>query len=852
MRSLGESPRTSSSSNRPKVLFIDAYDSFSNNITSLLAALLDVDVYVLPIDSAIRKDEFRRELSHYEAVVCGPGPGSPQNEADVGLMNWLWALPDNELVPVLGVCLGFQSLVLSCGGKVRRLRRGLHGMVRKIEHRSAVQHSREYNIFEGVCDFDATLYHSLCADVGQDTMQDWPHRKWDHPAGLCDIVPLAWVEEDRNDGHDKERVLMAMKHQRRPFWGLQYHPESVCTEEAGNQVIRNWFKQALRWNCEYRVAASADESDILARKAFKPSLLQQVAVVDEDRELGRDAWQSLLHGSDQKLSYKSTSIRIPSSRGVEIPDIVETLNSTNTNHVILDSANGNQPRSTTGVDVRGRFSIVALNIDECVRIESHTGDSFISIESPGQPLHKVSFQPGENVWHLLAEFHGCKRSSLETHGGVVPHERDVPFLGGFVGYVTYEQGLSDIGIAQGQERAHRRPDVCLAWATKSVVVDHEEGLLYIQDLEGNTQWIASVAAKLKGSDLWRHGRSSESREEDKPSPALETQIRKPEQAKYEAKVRMCQEYIAAGDSYELCLTDQTHITRTVALEKKGRHTKQSGLPIQRPGSSPWKTIGQQPDASWDLYRTLRKRNPAPFASYIRLGGATLISSSPERFLQYDRSGLCSMKPMKGTVKKSSEPADGCATSLEEAEAILHVPKEEAENLMIVDLVRHDMHGICGAGQVWVPELLKVEEYQTVYQMITVVEGQLPRPDRWNPRGHYSGLDVLSASLPPGSMTGAPKKRSCEILQQIEGDKERSLYSGVVGYMCISGRGDWSVTIRSMFRWDDERQKGEDGEEKETWHIGAGGAVTILSTPEGEREEMFVKLVRPLSIFGETS
>lgn len=833
-------------------MFIDAYDSFSNNITSLLATLLDVEVFVLPIDTAISKDEFRRELSHYEAVVCGPGPGSPQNEADVGLMKWLWELPEDELVPVLGVCLGFQSLVLSCGGKVRRLRRGLHGMVRRIEHRSAAEDLLGDNIFDGVGDFDATLYHSLCADVGQDTVKDWQDRKWDHPEGLYDIVPLAWVEEDRQDGQDKERVLMGMKHQRKPFWGLQYHPESVCTEEAGNLVIRNWFTQALRWNRENRETTNLDGHGILARKAFKPSLLQQVVALESDRELGRDAWESLLCDSDRKLQYKSTSIDIPPTAGVEVPDIVEVLGSTGTSHIILDSANGDQPRSKTGVDVRGRFSIIALEVDECVRIESHTGDSFISIVSPTQPSYKVSFQPGENVWHLLAEFHRRKRSSLETHSGSVPHERDVPFLGGFVGYVTYEQGLSDIGIALGQERGHRRPDVCLAWATKSIVLDHEERVLHIQDLEGDTRWINSVAEKLEGSNLWQYGPRTESKNKANLPPALGTQIRKPEQAKYEAKVRMCQEFIAAGDSYELCLTDQTHITRTITAEKEGHRVEQSATPSQRPGASTRK-VDPRSDTSWDLYRTLRKRNPAPFASYIRIGGATLVSSSPERFLQYDRSGLCSMKPMKGTVRKSPEPAEGCATSLEEAEEILHVPKEEAENLMIVDLVRHDMHGVCGAGQVWVPELLKVEEYQTVYQMITVVEGQLPQPDKWSSHGRYSGLDVLSASLPPGSMTGAPKKRSCEILQQIEGDKERSLYSGVVGYMCVSGRGDWSVTIRSMFRWDDECQRGnEDGEEKETWHIGAGGAVTILSTPEGEREEMFVKLARPLSIFGQTS
>ncbi|KKY34702.1 putative aminodeoxychorismate synthase [Diaporthe ampelina] len=725
-------------------------------------------------------------------------------------------------------------------------------MVRRIEHRPAAEELRGDNIFDGVCDFDATLYHSLCADVGQDTVKDWQDRKWDHPEGLCDIIPLAWVEEDRKDGQDKERILMAIKHQRKPFWGLQYHPESVCTQETGNRVIRNWFKQALRWKYENRVTNSLVTNEILAMKAFKPSLLWQVAAFESTRELGRHTWELLLQDSDEKLQHKSTSIDVPPTTGIEVPDIVETLGSTGTSHVILDSANGNQQRSKTGVDVRGRFSIIALEVDECVRIESHTGDSFVSIVSPGQPSYKVSFQPGENVWHLLAAFHACKRSSLETGGGSVPHERDLPFLGGFVGYVTYEQGLTDTGIALGQERAHRRPDVCLAWATKSIVVDHEEGVLHVQDLEGDTRWIASVIAKLEGSNLWQHGSRTDPKKGGRLPPALDTQIRKPEQAKYEAKVRMCQEYIAAGDSYELCLTDQTHITRTVTAEKKGHRMEQPARSSQRPGQSSQKS-DPRTDTSWDLYRMLRKRNPAPFASYIRLGGATLVSSSPERFLRYDRSGLCSMKPMKGTVRKSSEPADGCATSLEEAEEILHVPKEEAENLMIVDLVRHDMHGVCGAGQVWVPELLKVEEYQTVYQMITVVEGQLPKPDKWNPHGSYSGLDVLSASLPPGSMTGAPKKRSCEILQQIEGDKERSLYSGVVGYMCISGRGDWSVTIRSMFRWDDEQQKGDnDGEERETWHIGAGGAVTILSTPEGEREEMFVKLARPLSIFGQTS
>lgn len=821
---------------RPRILFIDAYDSFSNNITSLLTTLLDVDVFVLPIDTPISKGDFRCELDHYDAVVCGPGPGSPDTEADVGLMRWLWELDGSDLIPVLGVCLGFQSLVLACGGKARRLRRGLHGMVRTIQHRSENTTTRDRsNIFEEVGHFKATLYHSLCADVGQDAVSDWEREKWNSPPSFQDIIPLAWVEEDRGPTHGPEKILMALKHRNKPFWGVQYHPESVCTESEGNKVIQNWFQEALRWNFGHSRTIKNDTRNIIARNAVLPSLLQQLPRVDQQRGETQDTWKTLLDAQDQTL-FQSQTIPLPD--GTEVPDIAEILNSTEANHIILDSANGNQPPPGTGVDVRGRFSIIALEVDHSLQIEHHTGDEFITVRNISQlpSFEKVPLGPGQSIWHLLAEFHESRHVSLK---GPVPNEDDVPFLGGFLGYVTYEQGLSGINVPLLRDRGHKRPDVCLAWISKSIVIDHEKHLLHVQHLDGDGQWIQTITKKLEDSMVSLCGHQSQNTPNGfaRYSSKFETVVHRPQQAKYEAKVRMCQEYIAAGDSYELCLTDQTKITR--AVRDRGRE-----------GRSGDKAARVATDSSWHLYRTLRRRNPAPFASYIRLGGATLVSSSPERFLQYSRSGLCSMKPMKGTVKKSSEPGDGCATTLAEAEAILHVPKEEAENLMIVDLVRHDLHGICGAGMVTVPDLLKVEEYQTVYTMITQVEGQLPRPGTG---GRYSGLDVLSASLPPGSMTGAPKKRSCEILQQIENGKERSLYSGVVGYMCVTGRGDWSVTIRSMFRWDDECGSGGEGgqEEEESWYIGAGGAVTILSTPEGEREEMFVKLARPLSIFTES-
>jgi para-aminobenzoate synthetase len=222
--------------------------------------------------------------------------------------------------------------------------------------------------------------------------------------------------------------------------------------------------------------------------------------------------------------------------------------------------------------------------------------------------------------------------------------------------------------------------------------------------------------------------------------------------------------------------------------------------------------------------------------------------------------------MKGTVKKSAT-----VNTLEKAKELLDVPKEKAENLMIVDLVRHDLHSVCGPGNVSVPRLMVVEEYKSVFQMISIVEGLIPPPYSPGMEAHlsaeeiedakkrrYTGIDVLAASLPPGSMTGAPKKRSCEILQEIE-ERERGLYSGVVGYMDVGGRGDWSVTIRSMFKWEDEDvveagkgEEGGDGDGKkvveENWYIGAGGAVTALSTEVGEREEMVTKLSGTLGVF----
>ncbi len=941
---------------KPLILFIDAYDSFSNNIISLLSTTLHASIRTIHIDNPALSSPsaLHAELKHYAAVVCGPGPGHPENEEDVGLMRSIWRLSEEEMLPVLGICLGFQSLCLEFGGGVGRLRGPQHGIVRRVMHVGEGSKGKERDtIFEGVAEVNATLYQSLCVDIGQNAIgRDWEVLKWEATKQCPDLVPLAWAEhdptEENNSGIMDERVLVGVRHKTKPFWALQYHPESICTNEESGKIIRNWFKEAQKWNRNNRRTNINLEGPVEGKLATRESLLSQTQRRLEAVEPN--------HATDSgRIIYHSRSIYIPSH--ISIIDIVETVQDLRQDQIILESSNANE-KVSGGADVRGRYSIVGLDIEGCTRIEYTTMKSKISNISPQKCglKKKISYLDAGlygGIWPYLAQY-------LEQRK-VVAGNLESPFWGGFMGYSTYELGLEGIRVSPDEKgRQHDRPDLCFAWVEKSLVVDHVTNHIFIQQLaperfEAKVEtWIDGIVDKLENKFLpeqsfdpytitfsnlspdtkkdqildkmlemgitlpcglkmhyhddyftgfataryLRHNDPWEIAKDmngiqlagqeilaqikckiTSPTPSLKPPpdrkplvhtstsnikssvlaIQTPQASTYESKVSQCQSSIRAGNSYELCLTDQTLVT------------------LAKPSCS----------SSWSLYTTLRHLQPAPFASYIKLGPLTFLSASPERFLSYTPLA-CELRPMKGTVRKSAE-----VSTLEQAKELLDIPKEKAENLMIVDLVRHDLHGVCGAGNVEVTQLMVVEEYRSVFQMISIVRGTLPSPCSSFPseslaslssqisnhvkeKTKYTGLDILAASLPPGSMTGAPKKRSCEILQQVETGRERSLYSGVVGYADVGGRGDWSVCIRCLFKWEDEDgyvagdnedavshgiingnkvegQTNNGGGEKkrertETWHIGAGGAVTALSTPVGEREEMLTKLNGTLGLF----
>ena len=265
---------------------------------------------------------------------------------------------------------------------------------------------------------------------------------------------------------------------------------------------------------------------------------------------------------------------------------------------------------------------------------------------------------------------------------------------------------------------------------------------------------------------------------------------------YKRDVRSCMEHIAAGDTYEVCLT--------TALERVQGHLK----PLE-------------------LYTTLRHGNPAPYAAYLRFASGSdgaphvddlaVCCSSPERFLRIGKDRRAEAKPIKGTAARVIP--HGCPEDVAAAEELRSSVKDRAENLMIVDLLRNDLGRVCCPGSVHVPALCAVESFASVHQLVSTVRGVL--------RDGISTVGAVRACFPGGSMTGAPKLRTCNIIDGIE-SRARGVYSGALGFFSINGASDLNIVIRTAVVHGDKIT------------VGAGGAVVALSDVDAEYDEMRLK------------
>ncbi|GAA3853313.1 aminodeoxychorismate synthase component I [Streptomyces sedi] len=672
-----------------RILIVDNYDSFTYNLWMYLSELPDVTCVVVRNDGPLASVS----LDEFDGVVISPGPGSPDVSADVGISR---ALVTSVDLPLLGVCLGHQLIGDVHGAKVGTAPRIMHGRTSRVRHRGD-------RLFHGMPEeFTAVRYHSLAlSDVGE---------------------PLRVVAEDE-DG-----VPMAIRHVERPLWGVQFHPESVLSDD-GRVLLRNFVEIVEEYRRQPRTGLPADDA-------------VECTWTRVDGEVDSAALYEAFCGASRESFW-------------------------------LDS-------SATG---HGRFSIIGGMPDaRSTTVSYRVVEGRTTVTRPDGSAWSVD----EDIFTFL---NSQQRAVRVTGDTALPFQ----FRPGFVGYFGYELRADTENMTV--TRHSPLPDARFLLTDRYVVVDHAEHSVYLLFASGRglgeraegRAWLETAArtvARVRAAPP--HA--------PEPGPRAESGeiVFRDGKDAYLAKIQRCQDYLSSGESYELCLTN----TATVRGEFDACET----------------------------YTRLRAASPVPYGALLRNAEFSVLSASPERFMGIDGDRRVRVSPIKGTRRRGVSAREDAALKRELASD----EKEIAENLMIVDLMRNDLSRVSEIGSVRPVELFGVHTFASVHQLVSTVESRLRRD--------VTAVDCVREAFPPGSMTGAPKLRSMEILATLE-EEPRGVYSGVLGWISLDGRADLSVVIRTLVLRRDSAS------------FGVGGAITLLSDPEAEYAETLVKAAAPQSAFG---
>ena len=386
------------------------------------------------------------------------------------------------------------------------------------------------------------------------------------------------------------------------------------------------------------------------------------------------------------------------------------------------------------------------------------------------------------------------RALLREHAvdpDIFPSDRRFPLLAGAVGYIGYEAGQLLERLPCVPRPGLGLPDIAFFF---------HDWLLVRDQLRSET-WLSVVGRATSLREAQLAAAATRDRlvarlvsftpgptRAAPPGPAAHVHT-VTSRASYLADILTAKQHIDAGDAFEICLTHQLEVP----------------------------FVGD-PFALWE---ELRRRSPAPYATFLDLPEGAVVSSSPERFLSLDAARIAESRPIKGTRPRGDTP-DGDARL---AADLATSAKDRAENAMIVDLVRNDLGRVCRFGTVEAPQLFAVERYATVHQLVSTVRSELEA-------GH-DAVDLVCACFPPGSMTGAPKIEAMSILERLE-PTERGVYAGALGFFDAGGTMDLSVVIRTIVVKDGVA------------HLHVGGAIVTDSDPESEHEETMHKARAPLA------
>ena len=410
------------------------------------------------------------------------------------------------------------------------------------------------------------------------------------------------------------------------------------------------------------------------------------------------------------------------------------------------------------------------------------------------PFAVFSARDGRAAWNGI-DVPGEPLKALRRAFDVFRHEPrpDIaPFTGGAIGWFGYEFGRSLEELPAPAIPEPAIADLMLGFYDVVVVFDHETGVtrLVSTGLPERNPEARMYRARVRADEfLERLAQAPAPSGRGAAKLAFRSNFERPA---YEAAVAKVVDYILAGDIFQANLAQRFS----------------AALPD-----------GFDPFA---FYGRLRQANPATFAAFLDFDAVQIASSSPERFLEL-AGGRVESRPIKGTIRRSPDPAEDAAR----AAALEGSEKDRAENVMIVDLLRNDLSRVCADCTVEVPVLCGLESYASVHHLVSVVTGRL-QPGR-------DGLDLIAASFPGGSITGAPKIRAMEIITELEGNA-RGVYCGSIGWLGFDGAMDLNIAIRTVtFR---------DGEA--VFH--AGGGITALSDPAAEYDETLAKAERLFRAF----
>ncbi|CEP10528.1 hypothetical protein [Parasitella parasitica] len=843
-----------------KTLIIDNYDSYTFNLLQLFAD--NSNVMVIRNDQCSWQEFASSILPYFDNVIISPGPGRPERSEDFGICTKLLKAqldPSQPHLhrPIFGVCLGHQGIGHLLGGKVTYASRIMHGRMSQVHHYQPKDTSYKDIMYQCPSPFWAVRYHSLV--VEKDSLPEdlvLTAYCYENDADVDALKTATFLadrdEEASNRNHylshsDNENkhtqiTVMGFQHRSLPLWGVQFHPESVSTEE-GAAMILNFQKETYKWMLDkgHRVLSNAPlNAALLANSVALPKSLRTQA--------------------SNRASHKvELLVKTSCSHWVD-PDLLvdELLTSPLGEQYMgwLDSSRSSSPYSRMSVlSTSPALMLTYSTLHRQVCTTTRQGRTTAATLDKGTFFDYIS--------QMLDQYSDITCRTVE--GG--KPSIDLEFQGGLVGYFGYEMKRESLDgyttpkeqwcacphhhhyADQQQQQPNcclcvQEPDAAFQFVDRFLVFNQIKREIYICCLLvtpdqpiGFSQQEANAWIQEQESTLLQTSQrilkqkigddSSLKSASTTPTPSVNIDLAArlftadAEHEAYLKSIEKCVDNIREGEAYEICLTTRFRL-------ELPRHI----------------TTDTRDPTLWRLHtRYLRKNNPAPFSALLMFPGMGLLSSSPERFLKVSKDHVAEMKPIKGTIARvlkcvcddndttQCDFGANCEQRMnthdnKKKQQLWQDVKERAENLMIVDLIRNDLAQVCEPSSVCVPKLMHVETYEKVHHLVSTIRGTL--------YPHVSSVEAVQKCFPPGSMTGAPKLRSVQILDRLEQHKPRGVYSGCLGYFSLNGSADFNVVIRTAVASSSKPNNAVE------ISVGGGGAITYLSDPEQEWRETLLK------------